>query len=377
MVKISKLWHNQTIHIDAYPMHPLLILRVHTDLRFGLGHVARALAIQEHWQALGGKAILALSGDERARRMGQGLHPFLDQALPCEVVDLGENPQAPLSDELKGRASLVLIDQWEITPEQLNALRPLKVAVMEDEGDAHEVADLLFQPFLEGLQWSAAPVKTVNGRKVRPCETQRGTCRVLRGAEYAVVSPQCVRMRPRREPIQPLAAHKLLVSFGGTDGPNLAQKAFDVLKTMAEQGLWVGRCTLVAPRGIQGTPFAGCTVVSQLPELTKRIPEYDAIWCAAGLTLVESICLGVPAAAWGQNERQDDIIGDLAQANACFHLGLDGDTETLREALAHWLSPEGQETRQEQVRDGLALLDGSGASRIAQELKNLATEARI
>lgn len=355
-------------------MHPTLILRVHTDLRFGLGHVARALAIQEHWQALGGSAILAISGDERARRVGKGLHPILDQPLPCEVVDLGENPQTPLPDDLKSRAGLVLVDQWEITPDQISALRPLKIAVMEDEGDASEGADLLFQPFLEGVQWPATPVKTLNGRKVRPCETQRGTCRVLRGAEYVVVSPQCVRLRPRREPIQPLAAHKLLVSFGGTDGPNLAQKAFDVLKSMTDRGMWQGRCTLVAPQGIQGAPFAGCTVVPQLPELTKRIPEYDAVWCAAGLTLAESICLGVPAAAWGQNDRQDDILGDLAQANACFHLALDGDSEILKEALAHWLSPEGQETRQEQVRDGLALLDGSGASRIVQELKNLALE---
>ena len=31
-------------------MSPLLILRVHADLRLGLGHVARALALEEAWR---------------------------------------------------------------------------------------------------------------------------------------------------------------------------------------------------------------------------------------------------------------------------------------------------------------------------------------
>ena len=35
-------------------MQPLLLLRAHTDLRLGLGHVARALALHEAWNALGG-----------------------------------------------------------------------------------------------------------------------------------------------------------------------------------------------------------------------------------------------------------------------------------------------------------------------------------
>lgn len=360
--------------IAAYrTMHPHLILRVHSDLRLGLGHVSRALTLQEQWASLGGQAVLAISGDERARRIGSGHHPFSDQRLPFETVDLGPSIHAPLPESLKERSSLVLVDQWETTSEQLQAMRPLKIAVMEDDGDAHEVADLLFQPFLEGVKWPAAPVKTVNGRKVRPCETKRGACRVLRGADYIVVSQKAAKLKPKREPQQPLAAHKLLVTFGGTDGPGLSQKAFNVLKALHKQGLWEGRCTILAPQGIQGEIFPGCTVMEHLPELTKHLQAYDALWCAAGVTLSEALCMGVPVAAWGQNERQESMLSDLAQANVCFHLGLDpqGDSATLRDALAHWLSPEGQETRQEQVRDGMALIDGAAAVRVAQELWQL------
>ena len=80
-------------------MNPLLILRVHTDLRLGLGHVARALVLQEQWRALGGSACIAVSGDERARRVGAGRHPWLDQDLPCPAVDLGEDLHAPLPEQ--------------------------------------------------------------------------------------------------------------------------------------------------------------------------------------------------------------------------------------------------------------------------------------
>ena len=184
------------------------------------------------------------------------------------------------------------------------------------------------------------------------------------------------RLRPKRTPLQPLAVHKLLVTFGGSDGPNLAQQAFDSLARLAAEDRWRGACTVLAPNGIEGDPFPGCTVVPSLPELTRRIPKFDAIWCSAGVTLAESLCMGVPAIVWGQNERQHGILADLAMANGCFDLGVgpEADLDIVREALAQWLGPEGQDNRQEQVRDGLALVDGMAASRIAQELWGLAAK---
>jgi spore coat polysaccharide biosynthesis predicted glycosyltransferase SpsG len=355
-------------------MTPLLILRVHTDLRLGLGHIARALALQELWRAQGGTACIAVSGDDRARRVGGGQHPFLDQPMPCEVVDLGDDLHAPLPAELQARGQVVLVDHWDSTQAEIQALRPLKVAIMEDEGDAFEAADLLFQPFLEGVSWPSAPLKVVNGRKVRPLETQHGACRILRGSHFIVVDPLALQLRPRREPLQPLAAHKLLVTFGGSDGPGLAGRAFQVLRSLTESGRWTGTCTLLAPKGIADPPFPGCKIMASLPGLTRRIPDYDALWCAGGVTLSEAMCLGVPAATWGQNERQHFMLSDLALNNGCLDLGLGGDADLQATAasLAHWLGPEGQEPRQEQVRDGMALLDGMGGSRVIQELWALA-----
>lgn len=337
-----------------------------------MGHVARALAIAEPWTALGGRACLAVSGDDRARRVGAGRHPFLDQPLPMEAVDLGEALDAPLPENLQRKAQVVLVDQWDTTASQIQALRPLRIAVMEDDGEAHEQADLLVQPYLEGVHFPLGPLKSVQGRKVRPCETQHGSCRVLRGLEYVVVSPVATRQRPKREPIQPLAVRKLLLTFGGTDGPGLAQRAFDVMRDVASRG-WNGSCTLIAPQGVAGEVVPGCTVLPQLPDLTRRIADFDAIWCAMGVTLAEALCLGVPVVAWGQNERQARMIGDVAQSNGCISLGegAEADPEATAEALALWLSPIGQEGRQEQVRDGMALVDGQGASRVAQELWKL------
>ena len=355
-------------------MSPLLILRVHADLRLGLGHVARALAIQEAWRTHGGQACIAISGDDRARRVGGGTHPFLDEALPCEAHYLGEDIHAVLPADLKSKASVVLVDQWDTNAALIQALRPLKVAVLEDDTDAHEMADLLFQPFLEGVRWPDHPVKLVNGCKVRPFETTSGTCRVLRGSSFIVVDRMALGLRPKRMPLQPLAVHKLLVTFGGSDGPNLAQKAFDTLARLAAEDRWRGACTILAPNGIQGDPFPGCTVVHSIPQLTRRIPGFDAIWCSAGVTLAEALCMGIPATVWGQNERQHGILSDLAIANGCFDLGVgpEADLGIVREALAQWLGPEGQDNRQEQVRDGMLLVDGLAASRIAQELWRLA-----
>jgi spore coat polysaccharide biosynthesis predicted glycosyltransferase SpsG len=355
-------------------MHPHLLLRVHTDLRLGLGHIARAQILHEHWMALGGKFTLAVSGDERARRIGAGRHPFLDEALPFEVVDLGEDIHAPVPETLKAEATAVLVDLWDTTSEQIQGLRPLKVAIMEDDGDAHEQADLLFQPYLEGVSWPNKPLKTVGGRKVRPYETVHGHCKVLRGSAFIMVSPAVARQRPKREPLQPLAVHKLLVSFGGTDGPGLARRAHRVLANMVREGRWSGSCTLLAPGGLDEAPFPGCRVLENIPDLSRRLQEFDSIWCAGGVTLAEAMCLGVPVAVWAQNERQHRMVGDIALGNGCYNLGIGSEAsmDATEDALEQWLGPEGQETRQEQTRDGMLLVDGMGATRVVQELWALA-----
>ena len=353
-------------------MSPQLILRVHADARLGLGHVARALAIEEAWRALGGTALLAISGDGRARRVGSGRHPFLDEPLPCEALDLGENLHAPLPASAKGE--VVLVDQWDTTPAHIKALRPRKVALMEDDTETYEEADLLIQPFLEGANWGENPIKTLGTEKLRPYEDRRGPCRVLLGARFIVVSPEAQTLRPRREPLTPLSIHKLLVTFGGSDGAGLAPKAFEVLRRLREENRWTGACTVLAPGGMKLQPFPGCTVLENIPGLVRRLPEFDAIWCAAGITLCEALCLGVPVAAWGQNARQSSILTDLSLAGVCCDLG-DGpeaDLNVVTEAMAHWLSPEGQETRQEELSAGMALVDGKGAARVAQELWKLA-----
>jgi spore coat polysaccharide biosynthesis predicted glycosyltransferase SpsG len=354
-------------------MQPHLIIRVHADLRLGLGHVARALAIEAAWRALGGRATLAISGDDRARRIGSGSHPFTDAPLPCEALDLGTASTAPLPKELLAKSKVVLLDLWDLDQAQLEALRPLKIAVMEDDGDAHESADLLFQPFLEGVDFPDHPMKLLDGRKVRPYEGQHGNCRVLRGTRFAVVDGNALALRPKRQPMQPLAVHRLLVTFGGSDGAGLAQRSFSVLERLVQEDRWRGTCTILAPAKIQAKPFAGCSIQKSLPNLTQLLPGYDALWCSAGVTLTEALCLGIPAAAWGQNERQHRILADLAQASACFDLGVgpEAGLDITTKALEQWLGPEGQDSRNEQSRDGRSLVDGLGASRIAQELWNL------
>jgi spore coat polysaccharide biosynthesis predicted glycosyltransferase SpsG len=359
-------------------MPPHLLLRVHTDLRSGLGCVARALVLVEHWRALGGACTLAVTGDERARRIGAGKHPLLEEALPCPAVDLGENPQAAVPEALKGQAAVVLVDLGEATAEQLQALRPLRVAVMEDAGDAHEQADLLFQPFLEGISWPSTPVKTLNGRKVRPSETMHGRCRVLRGSAFIVVSPATLQRRPKREPLQPLAVHKLLVTFDGTDGAGLAQRAHQVLARLVAEGRWEGTCTLVTPERLPAVPFPGCRILESGPSLPQKLQSYDAVWCAGGATLAEALCLGVPVALWARNEHQHLLVGDLALANGCYNLGIGPEAEqgATEDALEQWLGPEGQETRQEQTRDGMQLVDGMGGGRVAQELWALGQDTK-
>lgn len=356
---------------NVSPMTHHLIIRIHIDPTLGLGHLTRALAIYEEWKLLGGKTTLVVSGDERAREVGRGKN-ILSGELPPEIIDLGENSFAPLGKTMKGE--VVLFDQWTSSREQIKEAHPRKIALMEDDGDAYEEADLLFQPYLEGIVWPDHPTRTKNGIKLKPHEDIRGKCHVLCGATYIVASPIVRTLRPKRQPDQPLNAQKILVTFGGSDAMGLAQKAFDILKNLQQEGRWRGSSVILAPQGIRGDSFPGCTVHTSMTQLSEKIQQFDVIWCAGGVTLIDALCLGIPVVAWGQNERQVQGLTELGHHGSCFGLGEgpSADPQTVQDALEHWLGPEGQESRQEQVAAGMALIDGLGATRVAKELWKLA-----
>ncbi len=348
-----------------------LILRIHIDPILGLGHLTRAMAIHEEWRDLGGIVTMAISGDDRARQVGRGINILQTGELPANIVDLGEDHLAPLGEKLEG--DIVLFDQWTSSKEQIKEAFPRKIALMEDDGEAYEEADLLFQPYLEGIVWPDHPIRVKDGIKLKPHEDIRGKCHVLCGASYIVASPIVRTLRSKRQPEQPLNAQKILVTFGGSDAAGLAQKAFDILKNLHQEGRWRGSSTILAPQGIRGDLFSGCTVHTSVTQLCEKIPHYDVLWCSGGVTLIDSLCLGTPVIAWGQNERQVQGLTELGQHGACFGLGEgpSADSRTVEDAIEHWLGPEGQESRQEQVAAGMGLIDGLGAMRVAKELWKL------
>jgi spore coat polysaccharide biosynthesis predicted glycosyltransferase SpsG len=182
------------------------------------------------------------------------------------------------------------------------------------------------------------------------------------------------KLRADRKPIQPEKVKNLLVAFGGGDASRLAPRAYEVITKVIDENGWDGNCTLLSYGGVNYLESPRISVLSSLKNLTTRLLEFDAIWSTGGVTLAECLCLGIPVIAWGRDERHHKIINCIAHEGACVNLGLglEKDLTSIQEALAHWLGPMEQESRQEQSGIGMALVDGSGASRVVQELWELA-----
>ncbi|MDR0498537.1 MAG: hypothetical protein LBH03_02230 [Holophagales bacterium] len=355
-------------------MQPHLIFRVHTDRRSGLGHISKALTLADHWHNMGGITTIAISGDDRARQIASGKDPFSESHLPCSAIYLGKTIDSPLPEYLKYENAVVLVDLWDITEDQIRDMRPLKIAIMEDDSNAHENADILFQPYLDGIKWNRNPIRIENGKKMRPYEEQRKNCRVLKGASYIVLSEMTAQLRMHRKQNLPLNVKKLLVTFGGTDGSRLAPRAYEIMTKVIDENGWDGSCTLLSPGGVNYLESPRITILSEIQNLTAHLPEFDAIWCTGGTTLADCLCLGIPVIAWGRDKRRHKIIDCIAREGACIDLGLGLETDmvAVQEALAHWLGPVEQESRHEQSAIGMALVDGSGASRVTDELWELA-----
>ncbi len=308
--------------MPASALFGTLGIRTDASTQIGMGHVMRCLALAQAWQDRGGKVIFFT--DE--------LPAALQQRLEAEKMEIRA------SSGVVGEC--IILDGYHFTPEQRQAFkqagRPL--LIVDDLADSDlSAADLV----LNHNAYATAAMYP----------GQRSLC----GSRFTLLRREFASPPPRTTFLS--TARTVLITMGGSDPHN------DTLAVLQQ----LTACTDLHRRVLIGAANAhaeslralpGIELLIQPPNLPAIMQQADVTITAAGSTCWELASLGVPMLLKVIADNQQGIADYLVSHAA----GRLFDLDALRELLAD------AGARQTLAQNARSLVDGRGASRVAENL---------
>ncbi len=344
---------------------PLLIaVRVDALRAGGVGHAVRQLALAEELVARGHRVVM----------VGESEVAWVSDLIAAAGLPLvAPAPVAEVVTQMQGLgAGVVMIDGYDIAAETGQRLMAagVPVATMVDgHFGTHQIAALYVDQNLNASRPRVLPA----------------SARFVGGLDYSLLRSQIVTRRGVADPGRP-GVPRVLVVFGGTD-------AFDGARVLVPLVLQVGvpvEVVAVAAtsaiaeslRGLQCGPGQKVSVTPPVADLGALAVTCQAAVSAAGTSVWEMLCLGLPTGLVCVTDNQEFGYLETARARSdgvpvCLPVGK---IQELRS------SQEGRAAAREQLRAlvtdsalreamsaaGRRLVDGEGRVRVADELERLA-----
>ncbi|MEO8518965.1 MAG: bifunctional UDP-2,4-diacetamido-2,4,6-trideoxy-beta-L-altropyranose hydrolase/GNAT family N-acetyltransferase [Dermatophilaceae bacterium] len=273
----------------------------------GVGHVTRSLALAEAAVTAGHDVVLA------GHFEGSFVHRQL-AAAPVEVVELG----APLADHDRAtvnglvsgqRPDVVHVDNYEVS-DLWGQGSGVVLSNMEDGTFGRRPAAVVVDPTL--------------GAELVP-RPDDGSTLLLRGSRYAAMRQRVLDARRRGAGMATAdSARGVLVVMGGTDPVGLAPAAVGLL---AGTGLALEVKAIAAGENAERVRAAArgsalsLTVLAPVDDLASVMAGQDLVISAAGTSVWELCCIGVPMALIRAVDNQRDGYDRAVAAGAAAGLG--------------------------------------------------------
>lgn len=334
----------------------MILFRADGNPRIGTGHIMRCLSLADAFQDRGADSVFVTAeADMRPLIQGRG-YECLVLGSTCDRLEEELPALLPLL-AAKGPACVIL-DHYFVTPAYMRAVRARAPLVYIDDQNAFDYpADVVVNYNLHGEKTSYPPGKTY-----------------LLGPQYAPLRRQFRGLRPRTERA---GVEQVLISTGGTDSYHVALGCAEyllehpplsgtvyhlVLGTMNPDS---GRIEQLAAK----TPYLASH--RGVADMCGLMLQCDAAVSAAGTTLYELCACGVPTVAYvlADNQIQGAAAFETAGLMPCAG-DVRGDPNFPEHIFAKLEELSGEESRREITRRMQTLVDGNGASRLADRLED-------
>lgn len=332
-----------------------LLIRSDANAQIGTGHLMRCLALGQAWQAEGGTAffVSCCQSDTLRHRIESAGFAFvpLEQPYP----DPGDLP-ATFELLKKYRPDWVVLDGYHFAPDYQRAIRSTgcRLLIVDDIACWPEYhADILLNQNLNADQLTyKCDLDTI----------------FLLGARYALLRSEFQVWRGWQRDISPVA-HKVLVTFGGSDPGNVTLKIVRALQLMPVAGLQavvvIGGSNLHAEalRSEIQSSKPDIRIVQDATNMPELMAWADVAVSAGGSTCWELAFMGLPALVVAAADNQLSVAEGLYAAGTALNLGWHENVspEDISEALSRLLADETR--RIQMVTCGQKLVDGDGGRR--------------
>lgn len=335
----------------------------------GVGHVIRTLALTEAAVAAGHDVVVA----------GHFEGAFLQSQLaaaPVEVVEFAARPDVgpgPFLDLVQRiRPDVLHVDSYEfegwllVRMARSNTVpRDMILSNVEDGPFGRRAVDVVVDPTF-GAELSP-----------RPDDGSTTAFLLLRGSRYAPIRQRVLDARQVVKPIDNLSysnASSVLVVMGGTDPLGLAPAAVGLL---ARTGLALDVTVIATGENAERARTAAVgsrlslNVLAPVDDLPGLMARQDLVVSAAGTSVWELCCIGVPMAMVWVVDNQRVGYERVVRAGAALGLGgaqLGGDRLGRDEDAVGLLTTalKDPRVRADLVRAGRDIVDGLGAWRVVR-----------
>ena len=341
-----------------------LFLRADATRQMGSGHVMRACALAQAWQAQGGRAIFATYCE------GEALRACIDATGATRLnLSMAQAWDAAAAQSLaliaQHRPAWVALDGYHYGP---RCQQVIHQAAHQVGGFTLVMDDIAHQP-----RYYADIL--LNQNIYAHALTYRCACptRLLRGTRYALLRPEFANWRDWRRDV-PQSGQNVLVTLGGTDPDNAARKVIHALSSWRGQNFAVK--IVVGP----GNPHldslretvAQCGRDMKLVIAPDNMPALmawaDVAVAAAGTTTLELAYMQTPAVALVLADNQAQVADALNTAGTIHNLGWHTGMTSRALACAVRDLADSQRRREVMAEAGRRLVDGSGVKRLVDTM---------
>jgi UDP-2,4-diacetamido-2,4,6-trideoxy-beta-L-altropyranose hydrolase len=366
-----------------------IAIRTDASLLIGTGHVMRCLTLADALRARGALCTFICRGHEGhllefIRSKGFKAHelPAAGPVSPDSCGDPCEGRPAVLShaawlgssqtDDAQSCAQILrlerpdwlLVDHYALDARWERAMAPFcgRIMAIDDLADRSHSCHLLLD-------------QTLGRSAVDYHAWVPGGCKLLCGAQYAMLRPEFADLRPyslqrRRTP----QVREVLVTMGGVDEDNVSALALRALENtgMAREC----RVTVVlGPTAVWGhemrqqverSPMQA-RVLMDVRNMAQLMADSDLAIGAAGTTAWERCCLGLPTVLLCLAENQRKASEELERAGAA--LGVNFNSPSLQQDLGQALVQLSEPGRlKTMAMKAAAICDGLATQHVAQHL---------
>lgn len=338
-----------------------LLIRADASAEIGTGHVMRCLALAQAWQDLGGTvsyASMSLPEPLRSRLVAENC------AVHSLSAIIGSEDDARCTVALARSlgAQWVVLDGYALGPVYRRFLgqNGVRMLLLDDDGSIgpYEVDAVLNQN---------------PGASPQLYATRAANTALLLGTSYAMLRRELAQREFQRV-VPTVPARRLVVSMGGADPLMMTEKVLEAIQRLPELNLQVYLLVGAAnPRygrylQLAASPHSRVEVGFAVNDLSTVWLGADLAVVAGGSTCLELCYAGVPAIVVTVAPNQESLAGALQSEGAAINLGRCSEVtvKRLTEAIQGLAGDESK--RWEMIRAGQRLVDGRGASRVAEFL---------